>query len=221
MDCSARPGNSTAQRKLSRTSRKCRKLKVTIACAPPLIAVSRTMSSDGSGKLGRQRNASRTGLATAARSFSTSSTSPLCNPKAASCSSRVRTAAYSRKSGTETSNANRSSNALSKSWREAPLLLRNAATITSVSRKYSAVIMISHAISLFKCAGAEPYNRNSTRARSAMAGIWLTEATSMPYRSSVVSAKPMAGSLLSKPSSTTANRLGVAFSAFANPSRKS
>jgi hypothetical protein len=40
-------------------------LNVTIVLALPLIAVSKTMSSSGSDSLGRHRNASRTGLATA------------------------------------------------------------------------------------------------------------------------------------------------------------
>ena len=50
--------------------------------------------------------ASRTGLATAARSSSTRPTSLLLNPHAAKCSGRVKTASYSSISGTESSNSN-------------------------------------------------------------------------------------------------------------------
>src|SRR5579864_1038762 len=53
------------------------------------------MSSSGSDSLGRHRNASRIGLATAARSSSKRPTSLLLNPHAAKCSGRVKTASYS------------------------------------------------------------------------------------------------------------------------------
>lgn len=116
------------------------------------MAVSNTMSSSGSDSLGRHRNASRTGFAIAARSSRTRPTSALLSPQAARCCGRVSTASYSRMSGTESSNSNCRFKAANKSWREAPLSLRSAATTTSVSRTQDGAtfVMILHAISSSK-----------------------------------------------------------------------
>lgn len=116
--------------------KKCARLKVTRASALPLMAVSKTISSSGSISRGLQRNERRAGLAIAAKSSSTVPTSTLLNPDAAKCSGLVSTASYSSISGTESNKPNRSSKAASRSWREAPSLLRSAATTTSVSRTY-------------------------------------------------------------------------------------
>jgi len=56
-----------SQSKLPAATPKSRWLNVTMALAPPFTAVSKTMSSSASAKLGRQRNANRTGFATAAQ----------------------------------------------------------------------------------------------------------------------------------------------------------
>jgi hypothetical protein len=52
------PGRDTAQRKRAATGLKSRSLKVTMASARPLMAVSNTISSFGSGNIGRSRIAS-------------------------------------------------------------------------------------------------------------------------------------------------------------------
>jgi hypothetical protein len=69
----------------------------------------------------------------AAMSSRTRPTSSVLNLLAAKCCALVSTASYSSMSGTESNNSNCRSKAASKSWREAPRSLRNAATITSVS----------------------------------------------------------------------------------------
>ena len=132
--CNAVAGRMTAQSKLFVTDAKSLRLNVTIALALPLIAVSRTMSSFGSDSLGRQRNASRTGLATATTSSRTDPTSSESNPHAAKCSGLVSTDSYSRIKGTESSKSNCRFKAANKSSRDAPVSLRKAATITSVSK---------------------------------------------------------------------------------------
>jgi hypothetical protein len=82
-------------------------LKVTIALALPFIAVSKTMSSSGSDSLGRHRNASRTGLATAAKVMRTRPISAVLNPHAAKILRAGQNRFYSRMSGTERNNSNR------------------------------------------------------------------------------------------------------------------
>jgi hypothetical protein len=131
--CSASLGKITAQSNSLLASLKSRWLKVTMASAFPLTAVSRTISSFASDSLGRQRNASLTCLATDARSSRTRWTSFALNPHAARCSGRVRTASYSIMRGTESNTSKRRSSAPCRSRRDAPRALRKAATSTSVS----------------------------------------------------------------------------------------
>ena len=100
----------------------------------PVNGVFQTMSWSGSDSLGLQGNARRTGLATTAKSSRTRPTSALLKPLAANCRGRVRTASYSKISGTDGNNSNWRCKAANESWREAPPSLRSAATITSVSR---------------------------------------------------------------------------------------
>src|ERR1700730_13164275 len=58
-------------------------------------------------------------------------------PHAARCSGRVRTDSYSSIKGTDKSKSNRRARAASRTWRDAPVSLRKAATSTSVSRTYA------------------------------------------------------------------------------------
>jgi len=89
------PGRSTEQRKRAATGLKSRALKVTMASARPLIAVSRTISSFGSGSIGRVRIINSTLFPTEASSSSTADTSSLLAPLAVRCSGRVKTDSYS------------------------------------------------------------------------------------------------------------------------------
>ncbi len=94
-------GRITRQPNCPATRSKSRWLKVTIASACPLTAVSRTISSFGSDNAGLQRNANLTRLPTSARPSRTSATSSPLAPDAFKCSGRLRTASYSNISGTE------------------------------------------------------------------------------------------------------------------------
>src|SRR5271157_549264 len=67
----------------------------------------------------------------------------------------------------------------------------------------------------------DPYNLNSTRARSAICGISLTRAIAISLFCSVASAKATPSSWRSKPSSVIAVISGMACSATLRPSRKS
>ena len=118
---------------LTAATAKCRRLNVTSRSARPLIAASSTMSSSGSGSCGRQRNARRTGLATDITASSNTPTSALSNPAAARCSGRVSTASYSIAKGTVSINSYRLRSTAISSRRDAPVLLRIAETMTSVS----------------------------------------------------------------------------------------
>ena len=141
------PGRITKQPNRPATGLKCRWLKVTIASACPLTAVSKTISSFGSGNAGLQRNAIVTRLQTSARPPRTLATSSSLAHEAFRCSGRFRTSSYSSISGTESSNSNRRSSAANNIWREAPVSLRKAATSTSVSRtQASTILMILQAI---------------------------------------------------------------------------
>jgi hypothetical protein len=79
----ASTGRSTAHPKSFAAVLKCRSLDVTIASAYPLIAVSKTISSFGSGSIGCSRTANSTLSHTKANSSRTADTSSVVAPQAA------------------------------------------------------------------------------------------------------------------------------------------
>jgi hypothetical protein len=83
---------------------------------------------------GRHENREVTGTPTAASASRISSTLSRVAPTFLRCSNRLSTASYSNINGTESKSSKRLPKAKMRSCLEAPLLLRKAATITSVSK---------------------------------------------------------------------------------------
>jgi hypothetical protein len=131
--CRASDGGNIFSAKLLATAAKSFWLKVTSRSARPLTAVSSTISSAGSDRSGLHRNLICTASPTLTSELMTSSSSCTLRRCTFLCSSRVKTASYSRTRGTDNRSVNFLANARFTSCHEAPPRLRIAATRTSVS----------------------------------------------------------------------------------------
>lgn len=130
---SAAAGDSTEIPKCAAAEIKSARLKVTMASARPLIAVSNTISSSGSCSCGRHWKWIGTSTATRHTASSSSSTSLGSSSEILRCSNLVRTASYSSTSAVEMRIVTRPASESLKRAFDAPVGLRIAATKTDVS----------------------------------------------------------------------------------------
>ena len=118
----------------SRAGSKSLRLCVTMALALPFTAASRTISSSASRSIGRTRKETSTASAIVAKLLMTASTSARVCPVTSRVSLLLRTASYSKNNAVEHSGTTLPLSASLSSALLAPSRLRNAATMTFVSR---------------------------------------------------------------------------------------